>query len=174
MKPILPTHTLRPLTPADQGLIRELMFYAIFVPPGTPLPDRALLDEPRIAAYYQDWGRAGDFGFAGLAGDDSAQPVGAVWLRLFPAEAPGYGTVSPAVPELSIALTPPHRGQGLGSRLLTAALDEAARRGFESVSLSVSPTNPALRLYIRAGFEPVHSEDDSMVMLRRLLPPTRA
>ena len=174
MKPILPTHTLRPLTPADQNLIRELMFYAIYVPPGTPLPDRSLLDEPRIAAYYQDWGRAGDFGFAGLADEGGAQPVGAVWLRLFPAEAPGYGSVSPAVPELSIALTPPYRGQGLGTRLVRAALDEAAQRGFSAVSLSVSPPNPALRLYTRAGFEPVHSEDDSIVMLCRLHPPTRA
>ncbi len=174
MNPTLPAFTLRPLTPADQMLIRELMFYAIYVPPGTPPPDRALLDEPRIAAYYQDWGRAGDFGFAGLADEGGAQPVGAVWLRLFPAEAPGYGSVSPAVPELSIALTPPYRGQGLGTRLVRAALDEAARRGFEAVSLSVSPPNPALRLYTRAGFEPVHSEDDSIVMLCRLHPPTRA
>ena len=174
MNPTLPPFTLRALTPADQMLIRELMFYAIYVPPGTPLPDRALLDEPRIAAYYQDWGRAGDFGFAGLAGEDGMQPVGAVWLRLFPAEAPGYGSVSPDIPELSIALTPPYRGQGLGTRLLTAALDEAACRGFSAVSLSVSPPNPALRLYTRAGFEPVHSEDDSIVMLCRLRPPERA
>ncbi len=174
MPSVPPSFALRPLTPADQNWIRELMLYAIYVPPGTPPPDRALLDEPRIAAYYQNWGRAGDFGFAGLAGEDGAQPVGAVWLRLFPAEAPGYGSVSPDIPELSIALTPPYRGQGLGTRLLTAALDEAARRGFTAVSLSVSPPNPALHLYTRAGFEPVHSEDDSIVMLRRLLPPARA
>ena len=45
------------------------------------------------------------------------------------------------------------QGQGLGSRLLVALLDEAARRGQRTVSLEVRADNGAAqRLYARHGF----------------------
>jgi len=53
----------------------------------------------------------------------------------------------------TMAVAPSHQGQGLGARLLTALLDEAARRGQRTVSLEVRAGNdPAQRLYARHGF----------------------
>ena len=53
----------------------------------------------------------------------------------------------------TIAVAPSARGQGLGDRLLTALLEEAARRGQRTVSLEVRADNvPAQRLYDRHGF----------------------
>ena len=47
-------------------------------------------------------------------------PVGAAWLRFFPADDPGYGFVSADVPELSIGVAVLWRGRGIGRALLRA------------------------------------------------------
>lgn len=53
----------------------------------------------------------------------------------------------------TLAVAPDVQGQGLGARLLTALLDEAARRRQRTVSLEVRADNvPAQRLYARHGF----------------------
>ncbi|MDQ3738559.1 MAG: GNAT family N-acetyltransferase [Actinomycetota bacterium] len=47
------------------------------------------------------------------------------------------------------------RGRGVGELLSRAALEEAARRGIDSVSLTSRPSREAAnRLYQRIGFEP--------------------
>ena len=56
----------------------------------------------------------------------------------------------------TMAVAPPYQGRGLGSRLLTALLDEAARRRQRTISLEVRADNgPAQRLYARHGFRQV-------------------
>lgn len=53
----------------------------------------------------------------------------------------------------TIAVVPSHQGTGVGSALLDALLDEAARRGCDDVLLEVRGDNsPALSLYRRKGF----------------------
>ena len=52
-----------------------------------------------------------------------------------------------------MAVEPSHQGQGIGSRLLAAAEDEARRRGLPYMGLMVTEDNAAARaLYERAGF----------------------
>lgn len=55
---------------------------------------------------------------------------------------------------VDIALLPQWRGSGLGGALLEAIKQQAKARG-ASVSLSVDLNNPARRLYLRQGFQPV-------------------
>ncbi|SHI32401.1 ribosomal-protein-alanine N-acetyltransferase [Roseomonas rosea] len=53
---------------------------------------------------------------------------------------------------LTLAVDPSQRRQGLGGRLLAAALAESARRGAETLFLEVSEANaPARALYARAS-----------------------
>ena len=53
----------------------------------------------------------------------------------------------------TLAVAPSVQGAGLGSRLLTELLEEAARRRQRVVSLEVRADNePAQRLYLRHGF----------------------
>ncbi|MCR0983315.1 GNAT family N-acetyltransferase [Roseomonas populi] len=53
---------------------------------------------------------------------------------------------------LTLAVRPTARRQGLGARLLEAAVAEAARRGASALFLEVSEANgPARALYARAG-----------------------
>ncbi|MBC7257570.1 MAG: GNAT family N-acetyltransferase, partial [Chloroflexi bacterium] len=74
---------------------------------------------------------------------------------------------------LSIAVHPNFQGQGLGRRLMQAALGYLRSAGARQVKLEVRPQNsPALRLYERIGFRPVGTVRDSrgpwLVMVLRL------
>lgn len=54
----------------------------------------------------------------------------------------------------NLAVLPELRGQGLGTQLLAAIIDEAAHLGASELTLEVRASNtPALRLYTKAGFK---------------------
>src|SRR5436190_463492 len=57
---------------------------------------------------------------------------------------------------VTLAVTPARWGEGTGTALLTALVDEADKRGYEEVLLEVRKDNPrARRLYLRHGFAEV-------------------
>ena len=152
----------------DQSHLSEMLYHAIFVLPGSAAPHSDIVLLPELSRYVRDWGKHGDIGY--FAVDTAARlPIGAAWLRLLTGEEAGYGHVHDEMPELSIALLPSYRGQGIGSRLL-GRLILAAKLQFEAISLSVSQQNPAVRLYLRFGFEVVGSHGNSLIMQKRLSP----
>jgi [ribosomal protein S18]-alanine N-acetyltransferase len=54
---------------------------------------------------------------------------------------------------VTLAVDPAHWGQGTGTALLCALVEEAGRRGYTEVVLEVREDNPrARRLYLRHGF----------------------
>ncbi len=147
---------MRAATASDEPFLWEMLYLALFVSPGEPPLPRSILRDRGIARYVEDWGiRNGDSGLIALV---DGVPVGAAWLRCFPASEPGYGFVNERTPELSIAVVPAHRGKGIGFALIERLLEV-----FPSVSLSCDPANPAWRLYARLGFEPL---PNSRTMLR--------
>lgn len=161
-----PDYRIRPATPEDEAFLREMLYHSLFVEAGRePLPPDAV-HEPHLARYVDGWGREGDLGF--VAEDaTTGRPVGAVWCRLWSADDRGFAYVDDETPELAVALLPGHRGRGLGTALLKRALAAAVGR-YPAVSLSVSPDNPAVRLYERLGFETVEVRGTHPVMLKRL------
>ena len=57
---------------------------------------------------------------------------------------------------VTLAVNPARWGEGTGTALLTALIDEAKKRGYEEVLLEVREDNPrARRLYLRHGFTEV-------------------
>jgi [ribosomal protein S18]-alanine N-acetyltransferase len=57
---------------------------------------------------------------------------------------------------VTLAVAPARWGEGTGSALLMALVDEAEKRGYEEVLLEVRKDNPrARRLYLRHGFDEV-------------------
>jgi len=156
---------IRQLTPDDEPFLWVALYHALHVPPGAdPFPPE-IVYQPDLARYVAGWMEGpGDLGY--VAEVDEIQ-VGAAWLRRWSTDNPGYGFVDEATPELSMSLLPSHRGRGLGTTLLRHVLS-AAERSSEAVSLSVSISNPALRLYQRFGFKAVaEPEGDSVTMIKR-------
>ena len=58
---------------------------------------------------------------------------------------------------VDIALLPPYRGQGVGTRLVHDVMTEAAATG-KTVGIHVEMNNPAMSLYERLGFQRQHDD----------------
>jgi GNAT superfamily N-acetyltransferase len=156
-------YILRAALPEDEDILTQMLYLAIYTPPGSPPPDPAAIRRPELQRYVRGWGRPGDLGFLAVDGD-RGDVTGAAWLRLFPDDEPGYGYAGPGIPELTIAVRPFARGAGLGTRLLVHLI-AAARRQFQALSLSVAEPNPARRLYERFGFSTLSHQGGTLTML---------
>jgi ribosomal protein S18 acetylase RimI-like enzyme len=148
----------------DRDLLWTYLHLAVFVPPGGTSPPQEIVREPPLARYAAGWGRPHDSGFVAVQPATGAD-VGAVWLRLWSDNDAGYGYVDPNTPELSMSVRAEHRGRGIGGALLERLLRRADLR-YPAVSLSVSVSNPARRLYERSGFVVVRTQQDAVIMLR--------
>ncbi|GGC85747.1 ribosomal-protein-alanine acetyltransferase [Tersicoccus solisilvae] len=113
------------------------------------------------------------------------------WYLVAEEEGPEGGTVVgyaglmcvlPIADVQTIAVAPEHEGAGIGTALLTALIEEAARRGADDVLLEVRRDNPrAQALYARFGFEQIHVRPryyrdgvDALIMRRQLRRPEDA
>jgi ribosomal protein S18 acetylase RimI-like enzyme len=149
---------IRPAGAQDLPFLRDMLRHAYYARWGNEA------DVP-LERYVAGWGRQGD---GALVAIDEFQPVGAAWYRLFEQDEPGYGFVDEETPELTIAVVPSRRGHGLGEQLLTALLEQAQNEGYERISLSVEPDNPALHLYEQHGFAKVGERGGAWVMRAEL------
>ena len=153
--------TISPATMIDEPFLWEMLYQALHVPPGQPPFSREILQQLEIRQYLAAWGQASDFA---LIARINGQVVGAAWLRLLKG---GYGYVDDATPELTVSVAPEWRGQGIGTQLLVELMKEA-RTHYAALSLSVSDSNPAARLYQRLGFEMVKNTGRSLTMRKEL------
>ena len=161
--PRLSNVTFRVAEARDEPILRDMLYLAVFVPPGSLPPDHSVVAQPELARYVYRWGRRGDVGTIAIA--SGGQPIGAAWLRLWSDEDHGYGFIDALTPELSVAVRPEARGGGIGTQLLRLLL-RRADESYDRISLSVSVQNPAVRLYERLGFRSVAVGGASMTMLR--------
>jgi GNAT superfamily N-acetyltransferase len=118
-----------------------------------------------LSRYVDGWGRRGD---TALIAIDGGHRVGAAWYRLFRASAPGWGFVDEATPELTVAVVPGRRGQGIGQELLRGLLERAAADGYAALSAAVQSDHPEVHAFEDKGFETVGESEDTLTMVRRL------
>lgn len=159
-----PHYHIRSAVPSDEPFLWEMLYQSLFVEPGDEPFPREIVYEPALAVYVAGWGRPGDLGLIAVDAE-SGDPIGAVWGRLTSADARGFSYIDDQTPELGLALLPGYRGKGIGTALLTRYLEEAARV-YPAVTLSVSPHNPAMRLYERMGFKTVEVRGGHPVMVK--------
>lgn len=151
---------LREANRRDEPFLQEVLYEALFVPPGDPPLPRSVVDHPDLSRYVRGFpGRRGDVGL--IAQSSAGDQIGAAWVRQLPSDDPGYGFVDEETPELSVAVVAAWRGLGAGTALLTRLLTSTPR-----CSLSVDDRNRAVSLYERFGFEVVSSREHSLTMLR--------
>lgn len=149
---------IRPLRAEETPLLDDFLYEAIWQPdPGQRVP-REVIRMPELRIYVDGFGtRETDCGLVAEAG---GRVIGAAWSRCLR----GFGWTGEAIPELAVALYPDFRGQGIGTRLVQALLDELRSWGFAAVSLSVQRANPAGRLYLRLGFRIVREHAGERIM----------
>ena len=134
--------TLRSAATEDRPFLLE-MARQVCTLEGQPL---AAADDPQVVAFLPDALDA-----AIVAVDRSKRRLGAVWwvLREPPLLRDPDGS---PLPELAIAVVEDQRGKGIGQALLEAFVARARDR-FPALALNVHLLNPAVRLYVRAGFK---------------------
>ncbi len=164
------SYAIRPLIPSDEPFLWEMLYQALFVPPGTEALPKGIIYQPELAKYVRDW-QEDDNGFIAVL-ESSQISIGATWIRLFNSNNPGYGYISEEIPELSIAILSEYRDmplalssayRGVGTELLLHLFEHLKNR-YHAISLSVSLENPAVRLYQRLGFEIIAQLDNSLTM----------
>jgi len=131
-----------PLTSRDEPLVWVMLAEAACEP-----SVEAVRGQPELGRYAEGWGRPGDMGIGVFEGHHIA--VGAVWLRLWPAEMTGFATADPGTPELAMGMLPEHRGLCVGTELFRRVI-ESARGTYPAIALSVRAQNPVIRLYTRS------------------------
>jgi GNAT superfamily N-acetyltransferase len=105
-----------------------------------------------LSRYVDGWGRPGDTALIAIEG---GHRVGAAWYRLFRASAPGYGFLDEETPELTVAVVPGRRGEGIGLELVRRLVERARSEGYPGLSASVQRDHPELALFESQGFERV-------------------
>ena len=156
---------VRPIRPNETILLLDFLYEAVHQPAASHLAPRTILQHPSLWKYVEAFGtREGDL--CVVAEIDNII-VGAAWSRLIHS----YGFVDDKTPELSISLYPQYRNQGIGTRnqgigtkLMHGIFEELSHAGYRRVSLSVSKQNPAVRMYLRAGFAIVQENDMDYIM----------
>jgi GNAT superfamily N-acetyltransferase len=156
--------SIRPATAEDGAFLADMLVEAVnWSTEWKPRSRRRVLSDLRTAHYIAGWPRDTDLG---VIAEADSEPVGAAWVRFFPADDPAYGFVGPDVPELTIGVTAAWRGKGVGRTLLRAVAASAAEAGIGRISLSVERKNFARGLYLSEGFALVDASDpqsDTMV-----------
>lgn len=150
---------IRPLARTDEKLLRVATLGNMNWC-GERFSMAAMLEDPGIVHYTRLDPERGDFGFV----MEEVEPVGVVWALFLGGSDPGYGHLADGIPEISVWVSPDHRGGGRGRRLLRELLQECARRGHDRVSLSVEDGNPARDLYASEGFVAVPDREKDGVM----------
>lgn len=162
------SYYIREASKEDESFLWEMLYQCLYVPPNEPPPDRSIIHQPELSKYIKDWGLKDDYALIGID-KTSNQRVGAIWLRLFKENDQGYGYVDNHTPELSMAILLEFRGKGLGTELLSKLLQYLRENKYKTVSLSVSPNNPAKRLYEKMEFKDTGIISGTSITMRNTL-----
>ena len=143
----------------EEGILRDFIYEAIFVPEGEKAPDRSILEKPEISMYYKDFGSVeADRCIVAKKGKIA---IGAVWTRIMN----DYGHLDDETPSLAVSLYKEYRGSGIGTVLMKKMLSLLKSQGFKKVSLSCQKANYAAIWYKTLGFQIAVDKDDEYIMV---------
>jgi GNAT superfamily N-acetyltransferase len=155
-------YVIRPLTPADEPILWEMLYQALQTSEGAT--SRDIVRQPEFARYVENWGRAGDTGFVAHDAEKKDELLGAVWLRL-----PTVEHAAPereVTPEVAFAVKPGHRRHGIGAALLTHLVK--ANPQHSAISIRATAENPAVRFYEKFGFKIVQHHEGAITLRREV------
>lgn len=155
-------YKLRAILEGEDSLLKDFLYEAIFVPPGTPAPPKSIINQPELQVYIIGFGTKKDD--IGLVAEIDNKPIGAVWVRIMN----DYGHIDNDTPSFAISLHKDYRGLGIGTALIKEMLRILKDRGYKQASLAVQKANYAVRMYQKTGFEIVNENEEEYIMLCRL------
>jgi ribosomal protein S18 acetylase RimI-like enzyme len=155
----------RKIEKSDYGLLREMLYEALFVPEGEKPYDESVVNHPEISRYIDNWGKKSDFG---IIVHNEQEIIGAIWGRIFLKTNKGFGFVDEDTPELTMAVKSEYRNQGFGKSLMIKFLQFARESGYKHISLSVDKRNRAVDLYKRMGFKIIDEIDSAYTMIIKI------
>jgi hypothetical protein len=113
------------------------------------------------ARYLEGWGRPGD---AALVALEKGHRVGAGWYRLFEEDSPGHGFLDDRTPELTIAAVPSCDPDSILRVLLARLVAQGAGDGYPALSISIERSDPAVAVYVAAGFGVAREHDRALTL----------
>ena len=118
-------YKIRTILEGEDSLLNDFLYEAIFVPPGTPLPPKSIINQPELQVYVTGFGTKKDD--IGLVAEIDNKPVGAVWVRIMN----DYGHIDNDTPSFAISLYKDYRGLGIGTVLMKEMLRILKNRGYK-------------------------------------------
>jgi hypothetical protein len=91
---------IRPLNTVDEPFLWEMLYQALYAPPGAPPFPPEIVRQPEISRYVAGWGQVDDAGLVALF-EETLEPVGAVWIRRLQGVGRGYGYIDDATARAS-------------------------------------------------------------------------
>jgi len=157
---------IRQILKEEYPILEDFLYNAIFLPPDAEPVPREIIFEPEIFVYVKDFGGKDD---CGVVAEQDGKIIGAAWTRIIPA----YGNIDNETPELAISVLPNYRGKGIGNEMMQSLFDLLRERGYKRTSLSVQKDNPAVRFYVRLGYEITgerldHANHEDFLMVKYL------
>lgn len=154
--------TFRPILKSDHDFLVQMLYEATIASEQT-FDVTHIQRYPHSFAYVQDFPKTGELGI--IAESHDRTPAGAAWLRNFPHDdKPGiFG------PELTIAIAPSYRRQGLARGIMAHLYAAARQEGIIALKLGVYHKNvAALEFYKSDGWESDVIFGDYLMMKRSL------
>jgi ribosomal protein S18 acetylase RimI-like enzyme len=153
---------IREIRPEEIPVLDDFLYEAIFIPEGSPVPPRSVIENEELQVYIRDFGKKPDDRC--LVAEVDGKIVGAVWTRIMD----DYGHIDNQTPSLAISLYKEYRNRGIGTQLMRCMQEKLKADGYDCVSLSVQKANYALKMYRKVGFIPVSDHGDELLMVLRL------
>ncbi len=162
---VAPGASLRPATPDDLPLLKEMCYLAAFPSEGQNASAEAwdiagaTEEGAWLHAYLDELGsREGDYALVAVD-EHSGKDVGAAWYRKYEKDGmPPH--------ELSIAVREGQQGRRIGEKLLNGIREHAKQEGIAELALLVGSDNTgAKRFYSRVGFTAISHNDDGYELM---------
>lgn len=162
----LSSYLVREMKPDEVGILKDMLYEAIFQPDETNLLPREVIEQPEISIYINNWGQPDDLC---LVAETDGKIVGAVWTRILDGDVKGFGNIDRQTPEFAISLYKEYRNQGIGTSLMKQMIYYLKTCGYRQTSLAVQKENYAVKMYQNVGFKIVLESKDEYVMVYNLI-----
>ncbi|SET42683.1 Acetyltransferase, GNAT family [Natronincola peptidivorans] len=155
-------YLIREMKPDEEGILKDMLYEAIFQPDETKLLPREVVEQPEVSIYVNNWGQPDDYC---LVAEVDGKIVGAVWTRILDGDIKGFGNIDHETPEFAISLYKEYRNQGIGTNLMKQMICHLKTRGYKRTSLAVQKENYAVKMYENVGFKIVSESKDEYLMV---------